>query len=466
MPQPIASLLTAIIKAQSFDNHDRQRRAESLNILMLGAFVASALALLSTTAMTLLGDFPQEVTGPLILSLAGFLVLLVILYLTNKRQPEVASTIFAMLLFLVPIVGEVPEQIADGRGQLYLALPVIVAAVILPPWATFAFAMGAALIVNIVRMQIGVPFTPFTVFAYLIFALVSYLGALRLETALRELRQINEELDHRVEVRTQELRESNQQLAEANERLRELDQLKSRFLSMVSHELRTPLSAVQGFCEIMLAEIYGPLTDGQRNALDRITENSGRLLHLVSDLLDRARIEAGQLPLHIHPFSPASLIEDVKSTMDVLAASKGLVLTANVAQEIPRMLNGDEARLRQILVNLINNALKFTEKGEIRIDVYCPNGERPTGPTAAVWALAVSDTGPGIAEKDRQYIFDPFRRADDSSTRRQAGVGLGLSIVKNLVELMHGEITLESTVGQGTTFTVVLPLHPEQEGSV
>jgi signal transduction histidine kinase len=287
------------------------------------------------------------------------------------------------------------------------------------------------------------------------FALVSWLSARSLENALDNVRQINRELDQRVEDRTRELREANEQLADANEQLRELDRLKSRFLSMVSHELRTPLSAIQGFAEMLLAEIYGPLSDRQENALHRITTNTSRLLFLVNDLLDQARIEAGQISLQVSPFSPKDLAGEFHSTMNVLAQAKGLTLTTKVDPTMPATIYGDEKRLHQIMVNIANNAIKFTDEGTVRLKIYPDDdgdGQKPR------WVIECSDTGPGISEEDQTTIFEPFRRVDDSRTREHLGVGLGLAIVKELVELMEGEIELESEVGVGSTFTIWLPL--------
>jgi signal transduction histidine kinase len=285
------------------------------------------------------------------------------------------------------------------------------------------------------------------------FALVSWLSAQSLENALREARALNRELDQRVEERTQELRKANQQLTDANERLMELDRLKSRFVSMVSHELRTPLGAVQGFAEMLLLGIYGSLSDRQRDALERIGANTKTLLNIVNDLLDQARMEAGQLSLHPSHFRPTELTDDLRSTMGVLAQKQGLKLTTSLAPDLPETLYADKERLNQILINLVTNAIKFTEKGGVQVRMHLANGSQPSQ-----WAIEVVDSGPGIPEKDQASIFVPFGRIDDSMTRRHKGVGLGLSIVKQLTELMGGDVTLESEMGRGSTFTVLLPL--------
>jgi signal transduction histidine kinase len=286
--------------------------------------------------------------------------------------------------------------------------------------------------------------------AFFAFALVSWLTARTLERALADLRAINRELDQRVEERTQELTKANEQLADANERLKELDRLKSRFLSMVSHDLRTPLNAILGFAEMLDAGVYGPLVEKQQGAVNRIVANVGRQMSLVNDLLDQARIEAGRLSLETTAFAPSDLIDGLVSEMGTLAQTKGLELSYHIVDNVPATLSGDPQRLHQILANLVGNAIKFTEQGSVHLRVFLPDKTR--------WALEVSDTGPGIPKEAGEYIFDAFRQVDSSDTRKHSGVGLGLSIVKQLTTLMGGEITLESEVGRGSTFTVVLPL--------
>jgi PAS domain S-box-containing protein len=237
----------------------------------------------------------------------------------------------------------------------------------------------------------------------------------------------------------------------------ELERMKSAFVSRISHELRTPLNAILGYADMLKETVYGPLSDAQVGALDRIVVNSKRQLSIVNDLLDQAHIEAGTLKIRIKPLSPASLVEDVMHVMDVLARSRGLDLTSDITDDVPNQVPGDRQRLHQILVNLVGNAVKFTEEGRVHIHIYRPD--------SSCWAIEVSDTGYGIPVEAQSYIFDPFRQVDDSVTREHAGSGLGLSIVKQLTNLMGGEITLTSEVERGSTFTVTLPLVPIQEVS-
>jgi signal transduction histidine kinase len=231
--------------------------------------------------------------------------------------------------------------------------------------------------------------------------------------------------------------------------------MKSAFLSMTSHELRTPLNAILGYSDMLLEEVYGPVTSEQRGTLRRITANTSRMLGMVNNLLDQAQIEAGKLALHIEPFPLENLIDDLRSVAIVLAENKGLQLTCTIEPNVPLVLTSDSQRLHQILLNLVGNAVKFTQKGSVGVRVFLPDADH--------WALEVSDTGAGIPTDAQSYIFEPFRQVDDPLTRKTIGSGLGLSIVKQLTHLLGGDIHLQSQVGQGSIFTVTLPLTKEVE---
>ncbi len=238
----------------------------------------------------------------------------------------------------------------------------------------------------------------------------------------------------------------------------EVDRMKSAFVSMVSHELRTPLNAILGYGDMLKEEIYGPLEPGQRTTVQRIIANGQRMLGLVNNLLDQAQIEAGRITVNMMAFEPTELIDDLQSVMAVLAEQKHLNLICEVANDVPKQLVSDRHRLHQILVNLVGNAIKFTHKGQIAVRVFLAGSDQ--------WVLEISDTGPGIPKEAQAYIFEPFRQVDGSATRHHEGSGLGLSIVKQLANLLGGEITLNSNPGQGSTFLVTLPIVLEQEETV
>ena len=230
----------------------------------------------------------------------------------------------------------------------------------------------------------------------------------------------------------------------------EANQLKTQLLANISHDLRTPINAILGYTEMLAEGLYGPISPEQRGATQRIINNVSYLTHLVSQLLDQAQLEAGTLKLRVTSFAPAELIDRVESTMKLPAQAKTITLNYHIAPELPPILSGDPDRLYQILANLVENAIKFTEAGSVEIQLYCPDELH--------WAMRVADTGPGIPPEAHSYIFEAFQQVDGTATREHRGSGLGLSIVNQLTTLMQGEISLESQPGQGSIFTVSLPL--------
>jgi signal transduction histidine kinase len=230
----------------------------------------------------------------------------------------------------------------------------------------------------------------------------------------------------------------------------EVEKLKSTFVAIVSHELRTPLNAIMGYAEMFKETVYGPMNEKQLNMTDRIIKNTQRLLGLINDLLDQAQIEAGKLTIKMAPVRPAELLENLHGLLDKSASDKGLRLTSEIDDNLPEVLNGDAARLQQILVNLVTNGLKFTDKGSINVRLYYPYEDK--------WGIEVSDTGRGIPDSELPFIFDTFHQVEGTTTRVHGGFGLGLSIVKQLVHLMNGEIKVRSRVEEGTQFIITLPL--------
>jgi signal transduction histidine kinase len=237
----------------------------------------------------------------------------------------------------------------------------------------------------------------------------------------------------------------------------EVEKLKSTFVAIVSHELRTPLNAILGYAEMFKETVYGPMNDKQVNMAERIMKNTQRLLGLINDLLDQAQMEAGKLTIQMAPVHPAELLENLHSVMDQSAHDKNLRLTSEIDDNLPEVLNGDAARLHQILLNLVNNSIKFTEHGTIHVRLFCPH--------ASKWGIQVSDTGAGIPDYEIPYIFDTFRQVEGTATRVHGGFGLGLSIVKQLVHLMNGEISVKSKMDVGSLFTITLPLVIPEENT-
>ena len=243
---------------------------------------------------------------------------------------------------------------------------------------------------------------------------------------------------------------------EVEEKSRELeiaDKHKSEFLANMSHELRTPLNAILGYTELILDKIYGDVSEKIQEVLERLEKNGRHLLSLINDVLDLSKIEAGQLTLSLSEYSMGELIQTVSTSVEALAAEKNLELNVKVPADLT-IGKGDEQRIAQILLNLIGNAIKFTEEGEIRMEVVVSN---------QTFLVSVSDTGLGLSEADQKRIFEEFQQVDGSSTKKKGGTGLGLSIAKRIVEMHGGRIWVESTLGKGSTFWFTLPVYVEHQ---
>ncbi len=227
---------------------------------------------------------------------------------------------------------------------------------------------------------------------------------------------------------------------------------KTTFLSHMSHDIRTPLTGIVGMTSVLE---LGELSDEQRLCVDTIRVSGETLTELIGDILDLARIDAGRVQLRTDPFAPSQLLEGVQRVLAPLADAKGLTLLVDLHPDLPPRLRADPGRLRQILLNLGGNAVKFTERGRVCISL----GPRPDG-DPRWWRLEVQDSGIGIAPEQHRRVFESFTQVDLSSTRRQGGSGLGLAICSRLVALMGGELGLESVEGQGSRFWADLPLTP------
>ncbi|GAB4488064.1 MAG: hypothetical protein Fur0016_04840 [Anaerolineales bacterium] len=247
-----------------------------------------------------------------------------------------------------------------------------------------------------------------------------------------------------------ELKETQKALEEARDQALEASRFKSQLVSRVSHELRTPLGGVLGYAELLNQGAFGELNAEQQEASSNIVASANYLSMMINELLDQAQIEARAVKIHPAPFEPAVLLQSLHANMTVLALNKGLQFISELDPALPPALIGDERRLQQVLINLSGNAIKFTQQGEVRVSLLKWDNSH--------WAMRVADTGAGIPKEAQDYIFEAFRQVDNAITRDNRGTGLGLSITKQLVELMGGRIELESEVGRGSTFTIILPL--------
>lgn len=546
----------------SVDDPDDGRRRKLLNIIIAGIATLSLLLLIASAIFSIVRP---TITGINYIFIIGSLIFVstIIFYILNriKKIPGwLVSSAFLLFLTIAISFSDTPEEVASGQTLFVFTIPIIVASVLLVPWSSFIISTLSSIIISLIALSINrLPNTP-AIIGFFMIAIVSWLSSRNLEQALKELRDININLDQIVKERTHALAEAltrerieagrSQAILEsitdgvivfdtrgcaiqanpalsnlinvpinhilngsvndlvetspmdaknrgtlagvltkpgkqhASHRVEwgnktlsissgqvldrdgsevgtvavfrdftreaEVEKMKSAFVAMVSHELRTPISAILGYAEIFREQIYGPLNEKQAQMTSRIISNSSRLLSLINDLLDQAQMEAGKLKTKYESIKPADLLENLHGVMDKLIADKGLNLTCELDPGLPESLTGDSARLQQILVNLVNNAAKFTEAGNIYVQLAKLDEQQ--------WKISVSDTGQGIPNEDLPHIFDTFRQVEGTTTRVHGGFGLGLSIVKQLVNLMGGKISVESEVGRGSTFSITLPL--------
>ena len=281
-------------------------------------------------------------------------------------------------------------------------------------------------------------------------------GQTQARTVIRrrdEIGQLANAFNRMADLQVERIRDAEASRTKAEEASR----VKNTFLASMSHELRTPLNSIIGFTDMLEEGMLGPVNEKQKTKLGRMRVNAGRLLGLINDILDLSKLEADRVEIEKAPIRIKSLIETVAEQMSVLAEAKHLDFSASVQPSMPELLVGDAERLAQIIVNLVGNAIKFTDKGSVALTVDKTSAQE--------WQISVRDTGSGIAPHAHDLIFEQFRQVDGSSTRRHKGTGLGLAITRNLVHLMHGSVTIESEgiEGKGSCFMVRLPLVvPEQ----
>ncbi|WP_262792409.1 PAS domain-containing hybrid sensor histidine kinase/response regulator [Catenovulum sp. 2E275] len=268
----------------------------------------------------------------------------------------------------------------------------------------------------------------------------------------QKLRQLNEDLEQRVDKRTEQLKQSNTALILEKDKAEEANRIKSEFLANMSHEIRTPLNAIIGLTNVLNKS---NLTDEQQKHLTHVTTASHNLLNIINDILDFSKIEAGKLKLERIQFNLAEIINNISNMFAQKAQQNGLEYIVNIEPNVPYSLIGDPHRLNQILINLIGNAIKFTEYGQIELYVKIASCSDHN----VRLKFTIKDTGIGLTKEQINLLFKSFTQADNSTSRKYGGTGLGLTICRQLCQLMQGEIKVESEKGQGSSFIFELPFN-------
>jgi len=450
-------MMNRIIDFPLKDTHpDVQMRGRLLNILLVGVEITTVVILIivSVTDMANLLEHEINLYVGIIVMLLGVLF---IYWLNQRGNVLIASTFFLILITLVITFSDAPKEILIGRSLTFFIIPIMMASFLLRSYASFIVAtiltVEHLIFWSVTEIQ-GV-FSPFGMIGFFVFALITWLAARTLENALHESREINRRLDELVDERTRELADANVQLASANERLQELDALKTKFVSDVTHELRTPISNVSIYLEMAensLAKVED-LPEKVAGFLKVLRGETTRLIKLITDILDVSRLEQGISDISFQPVDANEIVREVFEANRLKAEAKGLEISFETSISSP-LLIADSEQLTQVFTNLIANATNYTSEGSIRISTSeSENGH---------FEFRIQDTGMGIQSEDLAHLFERFYRGSQASLSTIPGSGLGLAITKEIVEAHNGKIDVQSEIGVGTVFHIYFPFKHQE----
>jgi signal transduction histidine kinase len=498
----------------TFDPEDYRRR-QVLNIILITISVSALISLAVLALQYLLygrANIGNQDFINLFIPTAFSLVICGLLLVANRSTlvPSLLNgSIFLGILLLLIVHSDTPAQLYDGRSTVLWVLPIVITALILPPGYIFLVTLGVGLLMQFFTppdIHFANPVNYYSMVVLLLITFFSWLGTFIAERAIRDARREAANLqaiyDHVADgvlvldlnggflsanpamlamiplddllgIIRQPFGESlhwNRKVFSISAspvpevgavavfrdetRRHETERARDALLATASHELRTPLAATMNYIELLLALLKLDRWDAAqfKEHLLRALENTRRLEHLVDNILDQAQIQAGALELKREPFELRALLERAHQLLEVFIQQKRLSYELVVAPDVPEEIRGDAGRLQQVLVNLIGNAVKFTDQGGVRVQV---STEDPAG-----LSIRVTDTGVGIPAEQLPDVFEAFRRGSNYAQRERQGAGLGLSIVKEIVTRMHGEISAISEPGAGSTFTVTIPIEP------
>ncbi len=419
---------------------DDARRRRLLNIVLVGVSAITVLMVIVS-----LFFFPAEESGTDFLILGPLFILFNYgLYKLNRRVSGLlASFIFITLLFIMILFSDTSEELVTGRSLLFFSVPIVLASVLLRPSMTFGFALICSIANILLASQAGLSINPFAIGGFITLALFSWLSATGIETALENLRTVNRELDERVARRTEEL-------ANANERLKELDRLRSKFVADVSHELRTPVSNLVAYLEMFESKMHDP--ERRTRYLKVLQEETTRLQQMVSSVLSISRLDLGAIKQELTAFNINEVAEQVVLAHQTRAETHGLTLNYKPGNDLPKVW-ADQNQINQVFNNILGNSVNYTmQNGNVQVLTY-PDKENVV--------FEVTDTGIGISHEDFPYLFERFYRGKNTGSSTIAGSGLGLAITKEIVDSYKGSIEVVSELGKGTTFRILLPVYHE-----
>ncbi len=434
-------------------NPNIQMRGRLLNTLLIGlisAVFVTDIFLISATYT----DFMQFDS---ILYFSSFLIILggLISYWLNKKgKVYFAGSIFLFLVAAVVTISDTPKELLVGRSMIFFIIPVIMSSFLIRSYASFIVAALLTIEHTVlwITADLDITFNPFGMIAFFNFAYIAWLGARAMEDALTQAYNTNQHLDELVGARTRELAEANAYLESANERLTELDALKSKFVSDVSHELRTPISNISIYLEMLeqiLSEIKS-LPKRTRKFIKILRDETERLTKLITDVLNTSRLEQAIDSIEMRPINVCAIVADVVEANRLKAETKGITLSLSEPDSYPNLL-ADPDQLKQVFTNLVANAINYTPKGEVNISTQIDEANQ--------YIFRIQDTGMGISSSDTEHLFERFYRGQQASRSSIPGTGLGLAITKEIVEAHNGRIKVESEINVGTTFTVYFPIY-------
>lgn len=421
------------VKLQEPERRRRARLLSSLLVIVIPLIIVAAFG-----SVVLIDPTGDPLASPILYTAVAAAAVLSIAYALSRSPNYAAGAVITVIAFSAAAFAVIltdPTRAGVKDMIAYLSTAMLLGSILLSVRETLLVAVID--ILGIFALPLVVPdITPESVVPSLTFIIVtSVIILVAAAIRQRDLGQIEQQ---------------SRDLAVAVERARTANKLKDQFLATMSHELRTPLNAIIGFAEVMMMGLAGEINPQALHAIDRIHQNSERLLELIDDILDISKIEAGRIELVNQSLDLRELLSNIELTFKPQAIQKGLEFRTQLEPGMPAQLVGDGQRLEQIMTNLVSNAIKFTDRGHVTMTIRRAEGQK--------WQVEVSDSGIGIPAHALEFIFEKFRQVDGSSRRAYSGTGLGLAIVKELTVLMDGQIKAQSQPGTGSQFTVTLPL--------